>query len=258
MLYLQNGTINNNRYSKREIIMFKNFSLKVKFALIMIIVGFIANLFIAVIAFYYIQGFRKNELTHDAKIILFAEKSTRDYTSNVLRPAVMKSTNKFVMPAESATFVALGVAKLIKKFLPHYVYSEPTLNPLNLKNEANYFQTRIINKFKSNPSLKSANGYHKFKGISYFYVMKPVIAKNGCMICHGNPSNKSPITQAIVKKYGNTHGWHWKNGTVVGALSVLVPTKLYRQRCTQKFDYNRYSNFYYSISGFNNSTVIYQ
>ncbi len=204
--------------------MFKDMSLKIKFALIMIIIGFTADLLIAVISFYYINGFKRDELKHDADIILFAEKSARDYTSNALRPAVMKATNKFVMQGESATFVALGVAKLIKKYLPNYIYSEPTLNPLNLKNKANSFQRKIILKFKNNPSLKSDVGYHKFNGISYFYVMKPVVAKQGCMICHGNPNYNSPITKAIVKKYGNTHGWHWKTGTVEGALSVLVPT----------------------------------
>ncbi|MCL6120198.1 MAG: DUF3365 domain-containing protein [Deltaproteobacteria bacterium] len=205
--------------------MFENASLKMKFAVIMIIIGFGVNLLVAAVSFYYIQKFKKNELTHEAAMVLYAEKSARDYTSNELRPAVMKATPKFVMQAESATFVALGIAKLIKKFLPHYIYSEPTLNPLNLKNKANPFQQKIIEKFKNNPDIKSLSGYHIFNGRSYFYVMKPVIAEKGCMICHGNPESKSPITQAIVKKYGNTHGWHWKIGQVVGSLSVLVPTK---------------------------------
>ncbi len=205
--------------------MFTNLSLKVKFALIMVLIGFVANLSIAIVSYYYIEGFKKRELTHDAKIILLAEKSSRDYTSNILRPAVMNATKKFVMPAESATFVALGVAKIFKKFMPDYIYQEPTLSPLNLKNRADAFQKNIIYKFKNNPSIKSISGYHKFNGTSYFYVMKPVEAKKGCMICHGNPENKSPITQAIVKKYGTTHGWHWKVGTVIGSLSVLVPTR---------------------------------
>lgn len=205
--------------------MFRNLSLKMKFTVIMLIVGFFVSLIVAAGLFYYIQRFKKKELMHEAKIILFAEKSARDYTSKELRPAVMKSTDKFVMQAESATFVALGIAKMIKKFLPHYIYSEPTLNPLNLKNKANSFQKSIIERFQADPSLKSVSGYHNFSGISYFYVMKPVVAKKGCMICHGNPSDESPITQAIVKKYGNTHGWHWKTGTVIGALNVLVPTK---------------------------------
>ena len=205
--------------------MFRNLSLKMKFAIIMIIIGFGANLIVAAVSFYYIQKFKKNELMREATMVLYAEKSARDYTSDELRPAVMKATPKFVMQAESATFVALGVAKLIKKFLPHYIYSEPTINPLNLKNKANPFQQKIIEKFKKNPDIKSLSGYHFFNGLSYFYVMKPVVAKKGCMICHGNPENKSPITQAIVKKYGGTHGWDWKVGQVVGALSVLVPTK---------------------------------
>ncbi len=205
--------------------MFKNLSLKKKFTVIMLIVGFAANLTVAAGAFYYIQKFKKDELMHEAKMVLFAEKAARDYDSGSLRPAVMKATDKFVIQAESATFLALGVAKLIKKFLPHYTYSEPTLNPLNLKNKANSFQEKIIDRFKSSPFLKSVSGYHTFSGLSYFYVMKPVVAKQGCMVCHGNPSNPSPITAAVVKRYGDTHGWHWKVGTVVGALSVWVPTK---------------------------------
>ena len=205
--------------------MFKNLSLKKKFTVIMLIVGFAANLTVAAGAFYYIQKFKKDELMHEAKMVLFAEKAARDYDSGSLRPAVMKATDKFVIQAESATFLALGVAKLIKKFLPHYTYSEPTLNPLNLKNKANSFQETIIDRFKSSPFLKSVSGYHTFNGLSYFYVMKPVVAKQGCMVCHGNPDNNSPITQAIVKKYGDTHGWHWKVGTTAGVLSVLVPTK---------------------------------
>lgn len=213
--------------------MFKNLSLKMKFTVIMLIVGFLANFTVAVGAFYYIQRFKKHELMHEAKIVLFAEKSVRGYAGSELRPAVMNATDKFVIQAESATFVALGVAKLLNKFLPNYIYSEPTLNPLNLDNKANSFQEKIIDRFKSNPSLKSVSGYHTFNGVSYFYVMHPVVAKQGCMICHGNPENKSPITQAIVKKYGNTHGWHWKDGTVIGALNVFVPTK-YIDRAAMK------------------------
>ena len=145
--------------------MFKNLSLKKKFTIIMLIVGFAANLTVAVGAFYYIQKFKKDELMHEAKMVLFAEKAARDYDSGSLRPAVMKATDKFVIQAESATFLALGVAKSIKKFLPHYTYSEPTLNPLNLKNKANSFQEKIINRFKSSPFLKSVSGYHTFNGL---------------------------------------------------------------------------------------------
>ncbi len=205
--------------------MFKNLSLKMKFTAIMLIVGFAANITVAIGAFYYIQRFRKNELIHEANIMLFAEKSVRGYTAGELRPAVMKSTNKFIIQAESATFVSLGVARLINKFLPHYVYSEPTLNPLNLKSKANKFQETIIAKFRADRSLKSISGYHTFNNISYFYVMKPVVAKQECKACHGNPDNKSSITQIIARRYGRTHGWGWKAGTVVGALNILVPTK---------------------------------
>jgi len=202
--------------------MFKNLSLKWKFTVIMIIVGFFVNLTVAVFAFYFMQNFKKKELMHEAKLILYSEKSARDYTNASLRPAVFHATKKFVMQAESATFVAIGIAKELRKFMPDYIYSEPTLNPLNLKNLATPFQKGIINKFKADPAINSLSGFHTFKGKSYFYVMKPVIAKAGCLACHGIPS---AAPAAIVSKYGDTHGFGWKAGHVVGSLSVIVPTK---------------------------------
>ncbi|MGC8554608.1 MAG: hypothetical protein ACP5NA_03870 [Candidatus Acidulodesulfobacterium sp.] len=39
--------------------MFKNASLRTKFAVIMIIIGFGANLLVAAVSFYYIQKFKK-------------------------------------------------------------------------------------------------------------------------------------------------------------------------------------------------------
>ncbi len=201
---------------------FRNLSLKSKFTFIMIIVGFIANVTVAVGAFYFIQHFKEKTLMHEAKMILYSEKASRDYTSQTLRPAVLGATPKFVMQAESATFVSLGIAKILNKFMPDYVYSEPTLNPLNLKNKADKFQSEIIQKFKTDPSIKSINGFHNFKGHSYFYVMEPVVVRSGCMLCHGNPQD---APKAIVAKYGSTHGFHWKIGHIVGALSVIIPTR---------------------------------
>lgn len=202
--------------------MFKNLSLKWKFTLIMVIVGFFANLTVAIGAFYFIQNSRKQELMHEAKMVLYSEKSARDYTAQFLRPAVSRVTKKFVMQAQSATFVALGVAKNLKKFMPDYVYTEAALNPLNLKDLATPFQKEIINKFKADPSISIMSGFHSFNGKSYFYIMKPVIAKTGCLACHGIPS---AAPAAIVSKFGDTHGFGWKVGHVIGALSVVVPTK---------------------------------
>ncbi len=207
--------------------MFKNLSLKWKFTLIMLVVGFFANLTVAIGALYFIQGFKKKELMREANIVLVAEKAARDYTSQSLRPAVLKAVpKKFVIQGESATFVAMGIAKRIRKFLPDYIFAEPTLNPLNLENLATPFERTVISKFKANPQIKSITGFHK----SYFYVMKPVIAQKGCMICHGTLSEIPPnIKTALFTRYGDTpghiHGFNWKVGHVVGTISVFVPTK---------------------------------
>ncbi len=231
--------------------MFKNLSLKTKFTLIMTIVGFAAILASLIWTLSLFHYFGRKVLIHEAHIILNFERSTRYYVSQKLRPAainrnnnfnklpydaddigrnaklqrMISDNNDFDIRAYSGTSVAMHVGKYMREFVPPFIYSEPALSPLNLRDKANPFEISAIGKFKSNPSLKSVSGFHVFNGKSYFYLMLPVIVKKSCMVCHGNPSNPSPITAAVVKRYGDTHGWHWKVGTTAGVLSVLVPTK---------------------------------
>ena len=156
--------------------------------------------------------------------------STRSYVRDVLRPKVQEAApERFVPEAQSGTMVARGVFDRFVERHPNFRFKEASDNPLNLNNRADAFEMAMLRRLREDRSIKQLTAFtgeasgdgSKGDGPEWFVSAKPIVADAGCLKCHGSPADAPP---EIVARYGTEHGFGWKAGDVVAALTVRVPT----------------------------------
>ncbi len=170
----------------------------------------------------YQQGVVEREVMLRAQTVANFGEASRDYARNVLSPAVAKiSDGKFVPEAQSATFVARGTFDSLRKKQAEYSFREASLNPLNLVHRADPEEEKFIKQFAANPDLKELSGFRHKDGNEYFYIARPIAVTKACLQCHDTPE-RAPVE--VVASYGKDHGFGWKEGDVINAFTISVPT----------------------------------
>ncbi|HEY9729773.1 MAG TPA: DUF3365 domain-containing protein, partial [Chroococcales cyanobacterium] len=97
----------------------------------------------------------EEEVTNTAKILTQTMNSVRNYTSNNIQPLLkqrLQTDPKFI----SETVPAYSARQVFEGFRAHpeyksFFYKEATLNPTSLKDKADKFETKLVEKFRSQP-----------------------------------------------------------------------------------------------------------
>lgn len=186
----------------------------------------------------YLQKLQTDILEQEAhnriKIVLNFTHATRSYVDEKLRPVLeAELQNKMILEGMSATFMTRSLIEIFRKTMPNYLYKQATLNPLNLVNQADDFEAKLIQTFQKNPELQETTGYRHLNNEELFYFAQPIRVKSHCLQCHSEPLI---APQEIIARYGNTHGFYWKNGEIVSALMLYVPTKDLHKQATILFN----------------------
>ncbi len=84
-------------------------------------------------------------------------------------------------------------------------------------NTPDEFEKKAIAEFSSDKNLHFVAEYEDG---SYRYA-RPLIVKEGCLKCHGDPKDAPP---AVIDKYGKKKAFHYKVGDVRGIISVKLPS----------------------------------
>ena len=203
---------------------FDAFKLKTKFN---IAIG--ALFLICVISIYFIAGDRlqkdaEKQVFDKARLLLTTMESSRSFTSKVIKPALYKALpGRFIVEGMSSSFGARNIFERISKSYPQYYFKHAAPNPRNPINKASAVEMNIINKFQANPALKEWKGFTDKKGKKEYMIMKPIVAKERCMICHSTPE-KAP--SELIERYGTKNGFGRKVGEVIGTLTVSVPASV--------------------------------
>ena len=102
-----------------------------------------------------------------------------------------------------------------------YFYKDTTLNPTNLRDKADDFETEIINRFSfSESNTTSLSGNRIIFVTKLYYTAKPFSINNkSCLRCHSNPE-KAPKSQ--VATYGTENGFGWKLNEILGIQITYV------------------------------------
>lgn len=218
--------------------MFKKLNLgaKLNLLLLFIFVGLVA--ISGLVLSRILEGNAQQEVTSKALMLIETMSSVRSYTDKEITPELasrLKTENHFLaqtVPAYSARQVFEDLRT--REPYNNFFYKEATLNPTNLRDKADKFETTIVEQFRNQPGLKELTGFRSTPSGDIFYVARPLsIDQQSCLQCHSTPE-AAPKSQLIT--YGRDNGFNWKLNEIVGARVISVPsTEVFKEARRSQF-----------------------
>lgn len=164
-------------------------------------------------------------VTEKALLLIETMSSVRNYTSTQVNPELSArlETDESFLPQTVPGYSAREVFENLRN-KPEYrdfFYKEATLNPTNLRDKADTFETEIVEKFRSNKDLNQTSGFRAIASGDIFYIARPIeVSQQSCLRCHSSPE-VAPKSQLAT--YGRNNGFGWKLNEIVGAQMISVP-----------------------------------
>ncbi|MFK8183358.1 MAG: DUF3365 domain-containing protein [Phormidesmis sp.] len=165
------------------------------------------------------------EMVSRAEMLTQTMNAVRTYTSENIKPHLadeLETNSEFIRE----TVPAYSAREVFEQFResPDYadfLYKEATLNPSNPRDQADAFESDLVEQFRQNNSLETLTGYRRQNGQRLFYLARPLsIQKESCLVCHGRPQD---APKSLIRTYGSEGGFGWKLGEVVAAQIIYVP-----------------------------------
>ena len=156
------------------------------------------------------------------QIYLTAASSIRSYVKDTLRPKITKTlpSDQFILEAMSTSYISRQIMNNLKQSYPEFNYRRTALNPRNLGNLADEFESGMLQWFTENPDEKQWAGMIKKQGKTFYARMMPIRAEQTCLTCHGNPLD---APRELKEMYGTTRSYGYKVGDIVGADTIYIP-----------------------------------
>jgi HAMP domain-containing protein len=206
--------------------MLQGLRLSKKFNLILLFVFLGAVLLSGVIFSSILTQRAEYQVTTRANLLMQTMLSVRQYTLEEITPeltARLETETEF-LPQTVPGYSARGVVDRLRNS-PEYkdfFYKEATLNPTNLRDKADEFESGIINQFRSNAARRELTGYRTSSVGDLFYIARPIaISQESCLRCHSTPQ---AAPKSLLTTYGSDNGFGWKLNEIVGAQMISVPT----------------------------------
>ena len=197
-----------------------------KFNLILLVIFGAGALLIAHYSYAFLIGNANREVMQQAKLMMASAQSVRDYTTTDLSPLLTQ------LPGHRVRFLAETVPaygatttfNTLRKSYPDYDYKEATLNPTNLRDRATDWEADVIRNLANHPGLQETTGERDSANGKSLYLAHPIAINNAsCLQCHSVPS---AAPKAMLTVYGPNNGFGWKQGEIVGAQIISIPTAL--------------------------------
>ncbi len=195
--------------------------LRTKFNLVLVtvfIAGFTAAGFLSR---QLLQDNARHEVVREARLMLEAASSVRTYTVDHIRPHLVAQMAEVFLPQSVPAFAATEAINTLRKTYGEYSYKEATLNPTNPRNRTADWEADVVQRFRQYPDLEEIIAERQSANGRNLFIAKPIQINNpACLQCHSTPSAAPP---SMLKVYGSSNGFGWKQGEVVGAQIVTVP-----------------------------------
>jgi signal transduction histidine kinase/DNA-binding response OmpR family regulator len=168
----------------------------------------------------------EDEITTKAEILTQAINSVRSYTSEHIVPLLqnqLETTPKFI----NEIVPSFTARKVFENFRdqPEYrnfSYKEAALNPTNLRDKADAFETDLVKQFRQQPNLAKLSGYRNLAGVQQFFTARPLVVKKAsCLQCHSRPSI---APKSLIALHGDEDGFGWHLNDIVAAQTIYVPS----------------------------------
>ena len=216
--------------------MLKNWKLRQKFTAILLGIFLVGLTVIGVSLFTVLAKYTENQIASQGLILMETMNSVRAYTSTQVKPELIERMEEEFLPEVIPAYSAREVFENLRDRNPEYrdfFYKEATLNPSNLRDRADKFETEVVKKFIANPDLKETQNFRSTPSGDLFYIARPItITEPSCLECHGSPEN-APRSQ--IERYGSVNGYGWKLNEIVGAQIISVPAQKVISQARQSF-----------------------
>ncbi|AFY69007.1 histidine kinase HAMP region domain protein [Thalassoporum mexicanum PCC 7367] len=205
--------------------MLKNLRLGSKFNLLLIGVFLIGILLSGTALSVILSRNAADQISLKASILIQTMNAVRQYTNDQVNPelAPRLEVEDDFLPETVPGYSAREVFEYFRSD-PEYrdfFYKEATLNPTNLRDKADPFETELVNSFRENDSLKELRGNRSLPSGNLYYIARPIkIVQETCLRCHSTPE-AAPASQ--IATYGDQNGFGWQLNEIVGAQIISVP-----------------------------------
>ena len=168
----------------------------------------------------------QGEINSKALALMEMNSSIRNYTNERVQPLLsdkVETEDEFI-PESIPAFSVREVFEYFRN-TPEYasfLYKDATLDPTNLRDKADNFETKIVEKFKKT-NKETLSGYRTISGTRLYYTAKPFSITNAsCLECHSTPE-RAP--KSLIATYGSKNGFGWNLNEILGTQIVYVPAE---------------------------------
>ncbi|MEH2140546.1 c-type heme family protein [Nostoc sp.] len=205
----------------------KKLKIGAKFNLLLILVFIVSIVGSGVALSSVLQGRAQNEVTSQAQILIQMVNAVRNYTQNRIDPLLEPrlDTNPTFMPEVVPTFSSKEVFENFRKKpkFKNFFHKDATLNPTNLADKADNFETQLVERFRSDSKIQEITGFRNLSEGEVFYIARPLkIVQQKCLRCHSTP-DQAPKSQLV--NYGSENGFGWQLNQIVSAQIISVPSQ---------------------------------
>jgi len=174
-----------------------------------------------------LQQRAQEHVNSKAQILIQTINSVRNYTQEQVNPLLaprLENEPGFI-PQAIPTFSAREVFENFRKNeeYKNFFYKDAALNPTNLRDQADKFESDLVKYFRDHPDKKEDSGFRNLPEGKVFYMARPfAITQQKCLQCHSTPS---VAPKSLLDAYGTENGFGWKLNEIVAAQIISVPAE---------------------------------
>ena len=220
-----------------KILRLRNLALTHKLTLLLLVIFLCGISFSGIVLAKTLNYKTQREISSNASLLLLSLNSVRSYTSNEILPVLQANLgNDSFLPQTVPSYSSRKVFESLRvnnQEYQDYLYKDAMLNPTNISDLADDFETNIINDLRQKNNTQEVSGFRNLQREKYFYIARPLkITDASCLRCHSTPD---VAPQEMIRIYGNKNGMNWKLNQINGIQIVSVPTSEVFKKAKQSF-----------------------
>jgi protein-histidine pros-kinase len=150
-----------------------------------------------------------------------AAMAARSYTSKEIQPLLQDRLHTEFLPQSVPSYAATQSFAKLHELYKNYSYKEATLNPTNPRDRVVDWEADVVRNLRDHPDLKEVVGQRSTPAGQSLFLARPIRINDGkCLGCHSTPA-AAPAT--LRARYGDSNGFGWTMGEIVGSQIVSVP-----------------------------------
>lgn len=207
--------------------------LRTKFNLVML-VSFAVGLGLAgYLADRILQSNARAEVVQNARIMMESALAIRAYTASQVRPLLELQMRRQFLPVSVPSYAAQTNFSKLRGEFPDYTYKEAALNPTNPSDRATDWEADLIHAFRNDPDQQELVVERSAATGPTLVLARPLaVGSESCLQCHSQPEQAPETMRAL---YGDSNGYGWQLGEVIGAQVVSIPMSVPLERAQATF-----------------------